>query len=125
MQKAIDYVGRVDFLPTISPDEKTVYVTVDSGITAFDEKTGVKAWEFKAESYVHNPPVFDREGNIYMGCNNARLYVYSDNYGKMKANPIEEMKKQGEDIQKSDESPGITQGKGFVDIGGVKLQINS
>lgn len=117
--------GEMRVSPVPGPNGVVCLVSDRNMVYGLDEKTGAKAWEFNAESYVHNPPVFDREGNFYMGCNNDRLYAYSDSYGKMKANPLETLESNQEFSGKPVETLTIKQEKGFVDIGGVKLQIRS
>lgn len=118
-------LGEMRLSPVPGPDGLVCLVSDRNIVYGLDEKTGAKAWEFQAPSYVHNPPVFDKQGNFYMGCNDNHIHAWSDSYGKMKVDLLKDKGKQDEDPLKTEDSPTIRQGKDFVDIGGVKLQVRN
>ena len=68
--------GWVESSPALSYDNQVVYVGSKSGLlTAMDTQTGEILWEFPTGSAISSSPAVDRNGTIYIGTLDGKLYA--------------------------------------------------
>ena len=89
-------------------------------VNAIDPKYGKLKWKKEGKSYVFAPPVVGSEGRMYFGTNGAGMHCIQD--PKMVEHYLKE---EGIEVPiEAEKNLTIEQGKGFIEIGGVKLRVN-
>lgn len=111
--------GALSFSPSVDSCGN-VFVSSNNGNTyAIDGKSGGKQWEIKAYNLdkidinVLSSPCAAPDGTVYVGSKDGNVYALRK--PKPPVMPEEDDKR----------TPGIEKGKGFVDIGGVKLPVRN
>lgn len=70
----------VDSSPTLSPDEKTVYLgSWDNNLYAVSAESGAKLWEFETGSLIVASPAVDAAGNVFVGSSDGFFYSLDSN----------------------------------------------
>ena len=115
------FEGKDDFRDGISflPDG-TITAPTGCNLNAINPNNGSLRWSKRAKSYVFKPPVAGTEGRLYFGTNGKGMHCIRDS--AVLSSQLEKSMTPEETAQKED--PQITKGKGFIDIGGVKLKVN-
>lgn len=111
-----EFKSGIDIMP-----DGTVLAPTGTDIYALNPGSGRLRWSKKAKSYVYAPPKVGSEGRLYVGTNGHGMHCFRDSHllmDELRRNPLANDDSAGkEDLQ-------ITKGKGFIDIGGVKLKVN-
>ena len=111
-----DYSKEMNFGP-----DGTLFVPVGCFVQAFNPSTGKLLWEKKGNSAVFRGPVAGAEGKLFFGTNGKGMHCIQDHaLTRFYLN----QNSKNDPSKEADKNPVIEQGKGFVDIGGVKLKIN-
>ncbi len=110
-----DFRSGIDFLP-----DGTVVAPTDCDANAINPHTGSLLWSKKGKSYLQAPPIAGTEGRLYMGTNGKGMHCFRDPL--IPEDELTENPAGGE--SPDDKNLQITSGKGFIDIGGVRLKVN-
>ena len=110
-----NFRSGISFLP-----DGTITAPTGCDLNAINPDTGNLRWSKRAKSYVFKPPVTGTEGKLYFGTNGMGMHCIRDS--KLLENELAEAAERGEITP--DENKRITQGEGFIDIGGIKLKVN-
>ncbi len=72
-----------DACPTLSPDEKSLFVGSSGGLFSLSTETGEKQWHFPTRSSIHGAPVLAPDGvAMYVPCEDGRLYCLDSRTGQ-------------------------------------------
>lgn len=109
-----DFRNGIAFLP-----DGTITAPTGCDLNAINPDTGNLRWSKKAKSYLFAPPVAGTEGKLYFGTNGKGMHCIRDS--AVLNSELEKNTTDGEAAQK--ENPQITRGEGFIEIGGVKVEV--
>lgn len=110
-----DFRDGIGFLP-----DGTVTAPTGCIMNAINPEDGSPRWAKKAKSYLFATPVTGTEGRLYFGTNGQGMHCIRDDM----LIDFEYAKAKGEGQAPPPEDLHITTGKGFIEIGGVKLKVN-
>ena len=116
-----EFQGKDDFRQdfTFAPDG-TLFAPTGCFVNAFNPANGKLRWKKRGKSYIVKSPVVGTEGRLYFGTNGQGMHCIQDS--KMVEHYLTE--EMGEPPAEADKNLTIEQGKGFIEIGGVKLKVN-
>ncbi len=124
-----EFKGMTREKPALSPDGK-LFITAGGKLQVLDAKTGNSSWEFNSEERQSFGGIsLGSDGKAYLATEEksifAVVYDLEDFLNSDKQTSSSENVADGKDNQPSETKPmEITVGDGFVDIGGVKLNVN-
>jgi len=110
-----------DFRETVgfAPDG-SVLANNGRNVYALNPQTGNPRWSKGGKSYIYGPPKVGSRGRLYFGTNGRGMHCIKDSLMDRKG-ISSEFSKSKKDLM---EDLKIRQGKGFVDVGGVRLRVN-
>lgn len=104
--------------PVLCPDG-TLYVGSKNGkLYALDSSTGKKRMEYETGGEIESTPAVTSQGIVYFGSKDNCMYALMP-----MSNKETENENKDETKPQNDEKPTIERGDGFVDIGGVTLEV--
>ena len=121
--------GMTKEKPTLTPDGK-LFITAGGKLQVLDAKTGRKSWEFDTKEKTSFGGVsLSPDGKAYLATEEKSVYavVYDKDlliYGSKQEETSENGAGNKSEQSKESKPMEIKMGKGFVDIGGVKLNVN-
>lgn len=124
-----EFKGMTREKPALSPDDK-LFITAGGKLQVLDAKTGNSSWEFDSEEKQSFGGLsLGSDGKAYLATEDksifAVVYDLEDFLNSEKQTASSENVTGGKDNQPSETKPmEIKVGDGFVDIGGVKLNVN-
>ncbi|MDQ7824845.1 MAG: hypothetical protein RDV48_18750 [Candidatus Eremiobacteraeota bacterium] len=107
-------------------DGTVLAISHDKNLYCVDAKTGKKRWGFTMERGSSSTPVLGPDGTVFASRLDGKLFaVDSRVYAFKQGTAREALKKVADEAQESPVPlpPGITQGDGFVDINGIRLDV--
>ena len=124
-----EFKGMTRKKPALSPDGK-LFITADGKLQVLDAKTGNSSWEFDSkEKQNFDGLSLGSDGKAYLATEEKAIFavVYDlEDFLNSERQPVSPEKvTDNKDNQPSETKPmEIKVGDGFVDIGGVKLNVN-
>ena len=87
-----------------------------------DPKNGKKLWEKKAPGHLDGVAMAGKDGRVYFKCKYKNVYSFKT--GLIGKTTEEKIADKIESMEEPESNREITKGKGFVDIGGIRLKVN-
>ena len=121
--------GMIKEKPALSPDGK-LFISVGGKLHVLDAKTGRKSWEFDTkQNQIYGGVSISPDGRAYLATEEKSIYAVEYDKDRL-INDSKQKESSGNSTgskslqNRESKQMEIKMGKGFVDIGGVRLNVN-